>query len=274
MKIFFLLIWILIVLMGCNFSLESGLIYFPSRTILSTPTDVGLEYEEVFLTTQDGVRIAAWYVPYNDEAPTLLWFHGNAGNIGDRVDLLKIYHDRWQVNQMFVEYRGYGKSEGKVSEEGTYDDARAAVRYLFDQKEASPEELILYGRSLGSAVAVQLATETPSAGLILESPFTSIRDMGKVHYPILARLFPLRIHYDSIRKIGKVQVPLLILHGDRDNIVPIQQGRRLFEAAHEPKTFFTIRNAGHNDVLNYADDRYHDIVKDFIQDCMKTGGAG
>jgi fermentation-respiration switch protein FrsA (DUF1100 family) len=264
MKPLLLLSWILVSAMGCKAPIESGFIYFPAKSVAYTPSDAGLDYEEVFLQTEDGVRICVWYLPASEHAPTMLWFHGNAGNIGDRIEHLKVYHDRWRVNQMIVEYRGYGKSEGKVTEEGTYEDGRTAVRYLLTQRGVSSGELIFFGRSLGSAVAVQMAAEFPSAGLILEAPFASIRDMAKIHYPILGHLFPLRIHYDSIGKINRVQAPLLILHGDRDTIVPMKQGRRLFDAANEPKKFFVIKGAGHNDILSRAGDDYHEIVRDFI----------
>jgi len=254
--------------MGCSVPIESGFIYFPDAHVAGTPSDVGLAYEEVFIRTGDGVRICAWYVPCEGAEATLLWFHGNAGNIGDRVELLKIYHDAWRVNQMIVDYRGYGKSGGKVSEQGTYEDARSALRYLASDKGVSPMALILFGESLGSAVAVQMAMESPCAGLILESPFTSVRDMAEVHYPVLGRLIPFRIRYDSIGKIGKVHVPLLILHGDRDDIVPYKLGKRLFDAANEPKTFFTVRDAGHNDILVWVKESFHETVRKFIHDSL------
>jgi fermentation-respiration switch protein FrsA (DUF1100 family) len=250
--------------MGCNAPFEASLIYFPSRELRFTPSDVGLAYEDVYLDTEDGVRIHAWYVPGNPARKTLLWFHGNAGNIGDRVEYLKVYHDRWQVNQMLVEYRGYGKSGGTLSEGGTYADGQAAVAYLSRHKGLTPGHLILFGRSLGAAIAVQLATESDCAGLMLESPFTSIRDMARTHYPLLGHLVPLRIRYASIDKIGQIKCPVLILHGDRDNIVPWKHGRRLYEAAREPKRFFTIEGAGHNDILMRADESYHRTVRNFI----------
>lgn len=249
--------------------MESGLIFFPVREVDSTPADAALEYEELFLRTEDGVRISAWYVPAEGALCTMLWFHGNAGNIGDRVEHLKVYHDRWRVNQMIVEYRGYGKSQGVVSEQGTYEDGRAAVRYLTSQKGVSWDHLVLFGRSLGAAVAVQMASDFPCAGLMLEAPFTSVRDMARKHYPVLGHVFPLRVHYDSMAKITGIHVPLLILHGDRDSIVPLEQGKRLFDAANEPKTFFVIQGAGHNDILGHGDERYHETVRGFIGQCME-----
>lgn len=276
MKITFYLILIGIFLftIGCGSPIESGLIYFPSRDVLFTPENVHLEYEDIFMQTKDGVRVHAWYIPCQEATATMLWFHGNAGNIGDRVDHLKVYHNRWKVNQMIVEYRGYGKSEGRVSEEGTYEDGRAAVRYLTSEKGVSPDKLFIFGRSLGSAVAVQMALESPCAGLMLEAPFTSVRDMAKTHYPLLGHIYPLRIRYDSIGKLDRIHVPLLILHGDQDTIVPVEMGKRLFRAANEPKTYFTIRNAGHNDILIRMDKLYHETVQDFIQKCIQDQDQG
>lgn len=249
--------------------LENRFIFFPDPWVAASPSDVGLAYEDIFLNTRDGEKINAWFVPKEGTRATMLWFHGNAGNIGHRVAQIKLYHDRWQVNQMLVEYRGYGKSSGTVSEEGTYEDGRAAIAHLFEQKGVSSGELIIFGRSLGAAVAVQMATESESAGLILESPFTSVRDMAQRHYPVIGNLLPLKIRYDSIHKIKDVHVPLLILHGDRDRIVPVQMGRQLFEAANEPKHFFPIDGAGHNDILFQADETYHEAVVMFIGDAVK-----
>ena len=249
---------------GCGGPLESRLIYFPDRTVRATPADVGLPYEDLYLETKDGVRLNAWFVPKPGARATMLWFHGNAGNMGDRVAQIKIYHQRWSVSQMLIDYRGYGKSGGEVSEEGTYEDGRAAMAYVTEDKGISPQALVLFGRSIGAAIAVQMATEFKAAGLILETPFTSIRDMARRHYPLIGRAYPLSIRYASIDKIAQVTMPLLVLHGDRDDIVPFGQGERLFQAANEPKRFFTISGAGHNDILLRADNAYHLEVAQFI----------
>lgn len=254
---------------GCSGPLESRMIYFPDGPLRATPSDAGLAYEDLFLETRDGVRIHAWFVPKAKARGTMLWFHGNAGNMGDRVAQIKTYHDRWSVSQILIDYRGYGKSGGQISEEGTYEDGRAAMSYLLKEKGISPGALILFGRSLGAAVAVQMATEFDAAGLILETPFTSIRDMARRHYPLIGSAYPLRIRYASIDKISRVTMPLLILHGDRDNIVPFEQAERLFEAANEPKRFFRIAGAGHNDILLTADNSYHLEVGRFIAEVVK-----
>jgi pimeloyl-ACP methyl ester carboxylesterase len=244
--------------------METSLIYFPEREIRLTPANVGLAYDDLTLRTGDGVDINAWYIPCEGADRTLLWFHGNAGNMGDRVEQIRVYRDRWRVHQLVIDYRGYGRSDGDLSEEGTYEDARTAVKYLVEQRNVPPDRLVLFGRSLGAAVAVQMALEFDCAGLMLESPFASIREMAKVHYPVIGSLFPLRIRYESIAKIGRLRVPLLILHGDRDDIVPLNQGRKLYDAAPEPKQLFIVRDAGHNDILERADERYYQTVWDFL----------
>ncbi len=255
---------------GCSGPLETRLIYFPDRTLRATPSDAGLPYEDLSLETRDGVSINGWFVPKPGARATMLWFHGNAGNMGDRVAQIKTYHDRWSVSQMLIDYRGYGKSGGQVSEEGTYEDGRAAIAYLLKDKGIPPGALILFGRSLGAAIAVQMATEFKAAGLILETPFTSIRDLARHHYPLIGRVYPLAIRYASIDKIGRVTMPLLILHGDRDSIVPFEQGERLFQSANEPKCFFAIPGAGHNDILLRADNAYHLEVGRFIAHGVKA----
>ena len=178
---------------------------------------------------------------------TWLWFHGNAGNIGDRVENLKLLHDEVGVNVFLFDYRGYGRSRGRPTEKGTYLDADAALAYLRSRSDVSQEHIIYYGRSLGAAVAVDLATRHPPYGLILESPFPSVRYMARQAYSFLPAWPLLRARYDSLAKMATVEAPVLVLHGDNDNLVPIEAGRKLFDAAREPKDFYTVQGAGHND---------------------------
>ncbi len=257
--------------MGCNAPLETALIYYPEREIRMTPAEAGLAYEDLTLQTEDGVAINAWYIPYTGAETTLLWFHGNAGNMGDRVEQIRTYHDRWQVNQMVMDYRGYGRSKGKISEEGSYEDARTALKELTEKRGVPLDHIIIFGRSLGAAVAVQLAVEMNAAGLMLEAPFASIREMARRHYPLIGNLYPLKIRYASIDKIASIAMPLLILHGDRDEVVPYGQGQMLFEKAEEPKSFFTVRGGGHNDILMYADESYHEKVREFFRQSIGSG---
>lgn len=230
---------------GC--SVERVFIFFPSRGLHATPAQWGLRYEDADLRASDGVRLHGWFVPAPGGGPTLLWAHGNAGTIADRLPIIQLLHERLQIPLLIFDYRGYGRSEGRPSEEGTYRDADAALAYLRGRPDVDGRRILYYGESLGAAVVLDLATRERPAGLILEAPFTSIRDMARTHYPFLPVWNLLRTKYDSLGKIDRVQVPLLHLHGDRDRIVPIAQGRRLFEAANSPKEFVMIAGADHND---------------------------
>jgi len=244
--------------------MEKSFLYFPDKTLMSTPADVGMAFEDLTLTTEDGLGINGWFVPYTGSSYTLLWFHGNAGNIGNRVDLLARLHRELKVNIFIIDYRGYGKSEGDISEEGTRLDARAAYDYLLGRKDVNPRRIIVFGRSLGAAVAVELAAELQFGGLILEAPFSSLKAMARENFP----WFPsglLKIRYDTLSKIKSVHLPLLILHGDRDQVVPFKQGRSVFEAANEPKQFYTIPNAGHNDSYIVGGQGYYRTMLQFIE---------
>jgi fermentation-respiration switch protein FrsA (DUF1100 family) len=252
--------------------MERSFIFFPEKSIQNIPTDVGLSFEDLYISTADGVRINAWYVPYSGANLTLLWFHGNAGNLGHRVDHLRDLHREVGVNVLMIDYREYGRSNGRVSETGTYQDALAAYDYLAKRPELDFSRIVAYGQSLGSAVAVELAVQRPLYGLILEAPFTSIRAMVSFHYPWLPIGGLLSTHYDSLAKIGKVSVPLLILHGDQDEIVPYVQGKKLYEAANPPKQFYTIRGAGHNDTSLVGGIAYFRAIRDFFQG-LETGSG-
>jgi fermentation-respiration switch protein FrsA (DUF1100 family) len=262
LKLVFLLSACIILFRGCP--MEKSFIFFPVSGIDRTPDERGLSYEDVYFTTEDGIRLNGWFVPSSDGAPTLLWFHGNAGNISHRIDNIKLLHDRIKINVFIFDYRGYGRSDGKVSEKGTYKDARAALKTLGSRKDVDPKKFVFFGRSLGAAVAVDLAVlEAPSA-LILESPFASIREMAKTVFPLLPIGAFLRTRYDTLGKINRVRAPVLVLHGDQDDTVPYAQGRRVFEAASEPKEFFTIRGASHNDTFVVGGEPYFAALKDFI----------
>jgi fermentation-respiration switch protein FrsA (DUF1100 family) len=242
---------------------ETRLIYFPSRGHEVTPAGLALAYEDVWLTAEDGVRLHAWYLP----VPQALWVtlvsHGNAGNISHRLDRALLLQARLRSSVLLYDYRGYGASEGSPDEAGTYRDARAAYRYLSEEKRIPPERIVLFGESLGSAVSLELALARPAAALVLEAPFTSVPDM--VRATMLAPLAPLaRTRYDSLAKIGRLRVPLLVLQGDRDEVVPFAQGRRLFDEAPEPKRYFAIPGAGHNDTYIVGGDVYWRVISDFL----------
>ena len=249
--------------------LDRHFVYFPESAIARTPSDIDLDYDDVFFSTSDGVRLNGWFVPGKSEM-TLLWFHGNAGNISHRLDNILLLHRRLGVNVFIFDYRGYGRSEGRASEHGIYLDAEAAIEYVVSRGDVNPEkELLLFGRSLGASVAVEMATRHQARALILESAFTSIRAMAKSAYPylpvgILTSLIQAR--YDSLSKIGNVRTSLMVLHGDIDEIVPIELGRELFDAANEPKRFYAIEGAGHNDTYVIGGHDYFEALGSFVED--------
>ena len=243
---------------------ERRLIYFPFRTLEVTPKELGLRFEEARLVTEDGVTLHGWFLPVEGSRFTVLVCHGNAGNISHRLDRAMLMHAKLKTDVFLFDYRGYGLSQGAPDEEGTYRDARAAHRYLSTARGVPPGNLIIFGESLGAAVALQLALEVPARGLVLESPFTSVGDMARGVVPVLPLGRLLRTKYDNLGKVGGLRMPLLVLHGDRDTTVPFAQGRRLFEAAPEPKSFFVIRGAAHNDTYVAGGRAYLEVWRRFL----------
>ncbi|MGB6836581.1 MAG: alpha/beta hydrolase [Dehalococcoidia bacterium] len=244
--------------------IERSFIYFPDRDLIADPAYVGLPFEEVSFAASDGVQLHGWFVPGEKEV-TWLWFHGNAGNISHRLENLKLLHDELGVSVFLFDYRGYGRSEGTPSEEGTYRDGEAALSHLRSREDVDPDRIVYFGRSLGAGIAVELAISHPPFALILESPVPSIPELARRHYPFLPVWPLLRTKYDSLAKIEKVATPLLVLHGDRDDVVPFGAGRKLFEAANEPKEFYTIRGAGHNDTYLVGGEEYFGVLRRFME---------
>jgi len=243
---------------------EKKLIYFPSRTHPVTPAGLGLAHEEVALTAEDGPRLHGWFLPLKDSRFTVLLCHGNGGNISDRLDRVLLLQQRLAAEVLVFDYRGYGRSEGSPDEEGTYRDAGAAYRWL-RERGAPASRIVLMGESLGSAVALQLALQVEARAVVLEAPFTSIPDMARAVYPFLP-LWPfVRTRYDNLAKIPGLRRPLLVFHGDRDEVVPFAQGQRLFAAAPEPKRFVAIRGAHHNDVYLVGGAGYWTALSEFLQ---------
>jgi fermentation-respiration switch protein FrsA (DUF1100 family) len=241
---------------------EKGIVFFPDPVLIGTPADYGLEYEEVFFTAQDGVKLHGWWVP-RPGAPIFLWFHGNAGNISHRLDNLKLLWERVGVQVFIFDYREYGKSEGRISREGTYKDAAAAYRYVVAERAAAPEEVVLFGRSLGTALAVDLALNVPCRSLIIEAAFTNSQDMARLLAPFLFDWRP-RVPYDNLGKIGRLRVPVLIIHGEDDEIIPVAMSRRLYAAAPEPKELYIIPGAHHNDTYLVGGEAYFERLRAFI----------
>ena len=251
---------------------EKRLIYFPTSALAATPAELGLAHEELSLRAQDGVRLHGWFLPVKDSRGSVVVCHGNAGNISHRLDRALFLQSRLRLDVLLFDYRGYGRSEGSPDEPGTYRDARAAYDWLRSHGQA-PERIVIFGESLGSAVALDLALSSPARALVLESPFTSIPDMARAVYPFLP-VWPLvRTRYDNLAKVGRLRMPLLVLHGNRDDVVPFAQGRRVFEAAPEPKRFFAIPGASHNDTYVVGGEAYWRAIAEFLEAIRPRSGT-
>jgi len=262
MKNVFILIGVFALLILYFRYIESRSIYFPMKHIEYTPDCINLRYEDVSFTTSDGVELHGWLVPSAGKKPTVLFCHGNAGNISHRIEVLELFHEIGL--QVFIfDYRGYGKSGGRPSESGTYRDAQAAYQYLISKGLGDSRTIIAYGESLGGAVAVDLARKVPLGALIVEGTFTSAPDMAKTVFPFLpVRLF-MKTQYDSLSKIGAISVPTLVIHSKDDEIIPFRQGLRLYEKAGGPKSFLEMRG-GHNYAVLLAKERFKEAIRKFL----------
>lgn len=248
--------------------IERAFIYFPSPELGATPVDAGLSFEDVVFTSADGVALHGWFVPGSGRV-TWLWFHGNAGNISHRVPDIRRFHQRLGVNILIFDYRGYGRSGGTPSEEGIYRDALAALEVLRKRGDVDTDALVYFGRSLGAAVAIELATRHPPRGLVVEGAFDSVPAMARHAYPFLPVWPLLRTRYDSLSKIRSVEAPLLVAHAERDEVVPLEMGKRLFEAAREPKSFYLVAGAHHNDTSTVGGERYLTVLEEFVESLFR-----
>lgn len=244
---------------------QSGMLYYPnlpSRELMLTPDRYGLEYEELQLKTGDGLTLHGWFIPTRNPRATLLFCHGNAGNISHRMESIAIFH-QLGLNVLIFDYRGYGQSEGKPSEQGTYLDAEAAWDYLTQQKNIPPNQIILFGRSLGAAIASRLASTRQPLGLIVESAFSSVPDMAAHYYPYLPVRLISRFRYDTQQHVENISSPILVIHSPDDEIIPYSNGQQLFAAAGEPKQFLSI-HGGHNDGFLLSGEQYTRGLEGFI----------
>ncbi len=282
-----------IILMVCIVALilimafEDKLIYFPAKypegswTVSETCAREGEivpRIEDCHFAASDGVKLHGWYctplrceggagVPVIAEM-VLLWFHGNAGNISYRHDMIRAMVGL-PVQVFIIDYRGYGKSEGKPTERGLYLDARAAWDYLINERRVSPDNIVIFGKSLGGAAAVDLASQVEPAGLIVQSSFTSAGDMAATILPFLPRVF-LRTKMDSLSKISQVRCPKLFIHSRADEVVPYELGRRLYEAAPEPKEFYEVKGSPHNSTYIAGGKPYFEALRRFVASCRSS----
>lgn len=255
------------------FAFQSHLVYYPSvgRELTATPAARGLAYESVEIETEDGERLAAWWVPATGARGAVLLFHGNAGNISHRIDYPAMFN-RLGYSTLLVDYRGYGQSTGSPSEEGTYRDALASWRYLTGTRGVRPEDIVIVGESLGGAVASWLAARHAPRALILASSFTSVNDLGaEIYWFVPVRLIS-RFGYDTLANLGKIRAPVLIAHSRDDDVVPFAHGQKLFAAANEPKEFLEMRGS-HNDGFIFSREEWVRAVGSFLERHARRGGG-
>jgi fermentation-respiration switch protein FrsA (DUF1100 family) len=244
------------------FFAQSRMLYFPLRDIEMTPRAAGFEYEEVFFAARDGIQLNGWFVPAPSPSGILLFCHGNAGNISHRLDSIGIFR-RLGLSTFIFDYRGYGKSGGRPTEKGTYLDAEAAWRYLVEERGVAPSEIVLFGRSLGGAVAAWLARDHDPRALIVESSFLSVPDIGSALYPFLPVRLLSRFSYNTLEYLRAVRCPVLVAHSPEDEIIPFSHGLRLFESAPAPKEFLEIRG-DHNYGFLLSGKEYEEGLRRFL----------
>ena len=274
-------IWKLLVVAACLYGVvvafvyfqQSSLIYYPQmpgRELTATPQHVGLEYQDVHFTSDDNIRLHGWFVPRQAAKGTILFFHGNAGNISHRLDSIGIFHELG-LNVFIIDYRGYGQSEGEVSEQGTYRDAEAAWNYLIRTRGIDEERIVIFGRSLGASIAAWLANRKTPAALILESGFSSVPSMAKRIYPFLPVEWLSRFRYETGEYVKTVTSPVLVAHSPDDEIIPYAEGLQVFESVSENGWFFEMRG-GHNDGYRLSGKAYIEALRSFINENLDKPG--
>jgi hypothetical protein len=253
--------------------LESQMVFFPSKYpsgFWSLQNGSDLKINDVWLAAGDGVKLHGWFAPHPQPVASLLMCHGNAGNVSDRYDWLEMLYQRVPVNLFIFDYRGYGRSESRPTEEGCYRDAAAAFDWLAAQNPNVP--IIVHGHSLGSAVAVDLVHRLPNraAGIILEAAFTNATDMARLMFGPIPMHWMSSMKWAADEKIAAVTIPKLFIHGEYDSIIPIRLGKKLFEAAAPPKEFVALSQADHNDTFVAGGDEYYQAIRDFVDRCVLT----
>ncbi len=234
--------------------MQPTFLYSPVREVPYTPGELGLDFEEVVFESGDGLQLTGWYIPAKNSDFTVMFCHGNGGNMMHRLDSINIFYNLG-LNCFIFDYRGYGNSQGKPSEEGTYLDARAAYKWLTEEKKVPPDNIIIFGRSLGGSIAAQLARQVEAKALIVESAFTSYVDIGRKFYPYMPVRWFARFRYNTIDYVKSVHCPVMIIHSRNDEVVSFDFGLELYEAANEPKEFVEILGS-HNDSFLVSGDIY------------------
>ena len=243
---------------------------FPSRALTASPGDIGLDYENVSPTTSDNEHLHGWYIPAEDSKGVVLFLHGNAGNISHRLDSIKIFHEVG-LSTLIIDYRGYGQSTGKTSEQGTYLDAQAAWDYVVNRRGISPDRVIIFGRSLGGAIGAWLGVHNKPAGVIIESSFSSGADMARRLYPFLPASLLTRLKYPVVDYAGRLSSPVLVIHSIHDEIIPFSMGQAIYAAVNQYKEFLQLRG-DHNNGFLVSQGDYVAALTDFVQICLNHQG--
>ncbi len=247
---------------------QHGSMFHPDRypNGIWNPAPYGLDVDDSWFTTTDGVDLHGWWIPHKRARATLLFCHGNSGSIAHQIGVLR-HLRRLRVNLFAFDYRGYGRSSGSPSEKGLYLDVRAAHAFVTGELARPVEEVVLFGHSLGGAVAIDGAVDLPVAGLVAQATFTDVRDAARAFYPTLPVHWIARARFRSIDKVGTLAMPKLFIHGDADGTLPLEFGERLYEAAAEPKEFYRVAGAGHNDVHRHGGLGYLRRLSRFVRNC-------
>ena len=235
----------------------------PGRALEASPGDIGLNYEDVSLTTSDNERLHGWYVPATNPRGALLFFHGNAGNISHRLDSIKTFHEL-DLDILIIDYRGYGQSTGKTSEQGTYLDAQAAWDYLVDTRGIPADRIIIFGRSLGGAIGTWLGVQNTPAAVIIESSFSSGVDIARRLYPFLPIHLLTRLQYPVADYASQLNCPVLVVHSRHDEIIPFSMGQAIYAAVKQEKKFLELRG-DHNNGFIISQREYVAGFRDFTQ---------
>ena len=243
--------------------MQPTFLYRPVREVPFTPDELGLDFESVVFKSGDGLLLSGWYIPAEDSQLTVLFCHGNGGNMFHRLDSINIFYNLG-LNCFIFDYRGYGSSEGKPGEEGTYLDVMAAHKWLTEEKKMSPADIIIFGKSLGGSIAAQLAGKVEAGALIIESAFTSYVDIGRKFYPYMPVRWFARFSYKTIDYIKHVLCPVMIIHSRNDEIVPFEFGCQLYEVANEPKEFVEIFGS-HNDSFLVSGEIYKNAWTNWLK---------
>ena len=251
---------------------ENLYVFYPQTELEMTPEDLHLNYRNVYFHSKDGERLHGWFFSSDNDAPVILYCHGNACNISNLLEYTGLLMKK-DLQVLLFDYRGYGKSTGSPSENGIYMDTQAAYDYLVNKEKIPSDKIVLAGHSIGAAAAIDTATKNHVRSIIIESAFTSTKDMSKKIFPMNLISFLLPANYNNLEKIAKISVPKLFIHGQEDEIVPFEMGKKLFAISMEPKYFYPIKGAGHNDTFVIGGERYFKIIADFAYNSRLDASA-